>query len=134
VPQDFSPEEAIEALKQEIASDRADILLKRLIASGVIERRTPGGLVILRFNLDPAAEYLAAIRRLADMRSKRAGSKEWQSYFSKLEKTERYPKGPEGYLTVLAISYKGYKQEYSLPDIIFPWEVANETESANSAR
>jgi hypothetical protein len=30
--------------------------------SGVIERRTPAGHVILRFNLDPAAEYLAALR------------------------------------------------------------------------
>jgi len=54
-------------------------LLNRLIASGVIERRTPGGHVILRFNLDPAAEYLAAIRRLIDMKTKPASCKEWQS-------------------------------------------------------
>jgi hypothetical protein len=70
-------------------------LLKRLIASGVIERRTPGGHVILRFNLDPAAEYLAAVRRVVDMKTKRAHHEEWQRYFSSLERTEGYPSDPE---------------------------------------
>jgi hypothetical protein len=76
-------------------------LLKRLIASGVIERRTPGGHVILRFNLDPAAEYLAAIKCLVDMKTKPADRKEWQSYLSSLQRTEGYPRDPEGYLAAL---------------------------------
>jgi hypothetical protein len=42
VPQDFTPEEATEAVKQETTAEQADVLLKRHIASGVIERRTPG--------------------------------------------------------------------------------------------
>jgi hypothetical protein len=42
VPQDFPREVAIEALKQDCASDQATILLDRLIASGVLERRAPG--------------------------------------------------------------------------------------------
>jgi len=133
VPQDFTPEEASEALKQETTAEQADVLLKRLIASGVIERRTPGGHVILRFNLDPAAEYLAAIRRLVDMRTKRAGPKEWQNYFSSLEGTEGYPKEPEGNLTALATCYRAYKREFSLPDAIFPWEETVEPTSSNSA-
>jgi hypothetical protein len=133
VPQDFTPEEATEALKQETAAEQADVLLKRLIASGVIERRTPGGHVILRFNLDPAAEYLAAIRRLVDMRTKRAGPKEWQSYSSSLKGTEGYPREPEGYLTALATCYRAYKREFSLPDVIFPWEETAEPTSSNSA-
>jgi hypothetical protein len=47
-----------DALKQETTAEQADVLLKRLIASGVIERRTPGGHVILRFNLNPARSKL----------------------------------------------------------------------------
>jgi hypothetical protein len=126
VPQDFTPEEATEAIEQETTAEQADLLLKRLIASGVIERRTPGGHVILRFNLDPAAEYLAAIRRLVDMRTKRAGPKEWRSYFSSLEGTEGYPSDQEGYLTALATCYRAYKREFSLPDLVFPWEEPTE--------
>jgi hypothetical protein len=132
LPQDFTPEEATEALKQETTAEQADVLLKRLIASGVIEGRTPGGHVILRLNLDPAAEYLAAIRRLVDMRTKRAGPKEWESYFSSLKETEGYPKEPEGYLTALATCYRAYKQEFSLPDVIFPWEETAESTSSVS--
>jgi hypothetical protein len=129
VPQDFSPEDATKVLKHDSSKEHATILLNRLIASGVIERRTPGGHVILRFNRDPAAEYLAAIRRLIDMKTKSTSRKEWQSYFSSLEKTEGYPKEPEGYLTALATCYKAYKQEFSLPDIVFPWEEAAETKT-----
>jgi hypothetical protein len=122
VPQDFTPDEATEALQQATTAEQADVLLNRLIASGVLERRTPGGHVILRFNLDPAAEYLAAIRRLVDMRTKRAGPDECQSYCYSLERTEGYPSEPEGYLTALAICYRAYKREFYLPDVAFPWE------------
>jgi photosystem II stability/assembly factor-like uncharacterized protein len=118
VPQDFTPQDATEALRKDEAVDQARALLDRLIASGVIERRTPGGQVILRFNLDPAAEYLAAIRRLFSMKA--ASRKEWQSYLSSLERTERYPKEPEGYLMALATCYKTYRREFSLPDVILP--------------
>jgi hypothetical protein len=134
VPQDFTPQEATEALKKDEAADQASVLLSRLIASGVIERRTPAGHVILRFNLDPAAEYLAAIRRLADMRTKRASPKEWQSYFSVLGRTEGYPSDPEEYLTALSTCYRAYKRAFSLPDVIFPWEESADAASPNSAR
>jgi hypothetical protein len=131
VPQDFTPQEATEALKKDEAVDQARILLDRLIASGVIERRTPGGQVILRFNLEPAAEYLAAIRRLFSMKA--ASRKEWQTYLSSLERTEGYPREPEGYLTALATCYKAYRREFSLPDAVFPWEETAEPTSSNSA-
>jgi hypothetical protein len=131
VPQDFTPQEAIEALKKDEAVDQARVLLDRLIASGVLERRTPGGQVILRFNLDPAAEYLAAIRRLFSMKA--ASRKDWQTYLSSLERTEGYPKEPEGYLMALATCYKAYRRDFSLPDAVFPWEETAEPTSSNSA-
>jgi hypothetical protein len=124
IPQDFLPQDATEALKQDGSNDeQASALLNGLIASGIIERRTPGGLVVLRFNLDPAAEYLAAIRRLFSMRT--ASREEWQSHLSSLERTVDYPKGPEGYLIALATSYRAYKKDFTLPEVIFPWEGAN---------
>jgi hypothetical protein len=117
--------------KKDEAVDQARVLLDRLIASGVIERRTPGGQVILRFNLDPAAEYLAAIRRLFSMKA--ASRKEWQTYLSSLERTEGYPREPEGYLMALATCYKAYRREFSLPDAVFPWEETAEPPSSNCA-
>jgi hypothetical protein len=95
----------------------------------VIERRTPGGHVILRFNLDPAAEYLGAIRRLVDMRTKRAGPEEWQSYFSSLRQTGGDPSETEGYLTAIATCYRAYRREFPLPDGNFPWEEATNAAS-----
>jgi hypothetical protein len=108
VLQDFTPEEATETLKQPTTAEQSDV------SSGVIERRTPGGDVILRFNLDPVAEYLAAIRRLIDMRMKRAGPVEWNSYLSSLALTKGYPTEPEGYLTAFATCYRTYKH------VVFP--------------
>jgi hypothetical protein len=91
-----------------------------LIASGVIERKTPGGVAVLRFNLDPAAEYLSAIRRVFSMRT--ASREEWQTYLSSLEHTVDYPNGPEGYVIALATSYRAYKKNFNLPEVTFPGE------------
>jgi hypothetical protein len=102
VPQDFTPDDAAEVLKETNSGEQASTLLKRLIASSVIEPRTPGGHVILRFNLDPGADYLAAIKRLIEMKAKPAGRRGWYSYLSSLEQTEDYLGEPESALTALA--------------------------------
>jgi hypothetical protein len=120
VPQDFSPEDAAGALKRDGVNGQESALINRLVASGVVERRTPGGYIVLKFSLDPAAEYLAAIRQLFKMKA--ASPEEWQSYLLSLKQTVGYPKGPEGYLTALAICYKFYKRDFSLPEVSFPWE------------
>jgi hypothetical protein len=123
IPQDFLPQDATEALKQCGFNDQeSSSLLNRLVASGVLERRRPGGVAVLRFNLDPAAEYLAAIRRLFGMRT--AGREEWHTYLSSLEQTVDYPKGPEGFVIALATSYRAYKKDLNLPQVTFPWEGA----------
>jgi hypothetical protein len=132
VPQDFSPQDAADALKQDGANNQELALLNRLVASGVVERRTPGGFVVLRFNLDPVAEYLAAIRRLFSMKA--ASREEWQNYLSSLEETINYPERPEGYLAALATCYKAYKEEFSLPELLFPWERLPATGSPDSPK
>ena len=89
VPQDFLPDAAVAALTREgMANDQACALIDRLVASGVIERRNPGGNVLLRFGLDPAAEYLAAIRQLFKLRT--AGREEWQNHLCALRQTEGF--------------------------------------------
>ena len=76
--------------------------------------------MLLRFSLDPAAEYLAAIRQLFKMRT--AGREEWQDHVCALRRTDGYPGGLEGYLAALATCYRAYKTDFSLPDVLFPWE------------
>src|SRR6202022_179842 len=48
VPQDFSPDTAAEALTADVAGTQQRDLIERLIDSGVVERRTPGGYEVLR--------------------------------------------------------------------------------------
>jgi hypothetical protein len=127
VPQDFSPASAAEVLATDVAGSQQRDLIERLIASGVVERRTPGGYAVLRFSLDPAAEYLAAIRQLFKMRG--SSREQWQAHLAGLAQTEGYPKGPEGYLVAFATSYRAYRRDFSLPDMIFPWEQSIESAS-----
>jgi len=47
---------------------RTTDLLDALTSGGVIEHRTLGGISILRFALDPVAEYLTAIQAVTDLR------------------------------------------------------------------
>ena len=120
VPKDFSFEAAIESLAKEGMDNQATIVLEQLIASGVVEKRAPGGQLLLRFALDPAAEYLAAVRQLFKMKT--ASQKAWKTYLSALEQMDGYPTGPEGYLAALATCYRTFKKDFSLPDVFFPWE------------
>jgi hypothetical protein len=122
VPQDFSPSAAAEALAHGKIEIDVSALIDRLISSGLVERRMPGGHVVLRFSLDPVAEYLAAIHKLLEM--KENSFDEWKNYISSIEGMKGYPKAIDGYLTALATCYRIYKKDFSLPDIHFPWEMS----------
>lgn len=67
-----------------------------LIYAGPAERRLPGGVPVLRFSLDPAAEYLAAIRLIFLLRQGAAPA--FEDYFVKLRNIDGYPTLFEGYL------------------------------------
>jgi hypothetical protein len=68
VPSDFSPDEAIAALGTAGLGDRATTLLDGMLRGGVIERRAYRGIAVLRFGLDPVAEYLTAIHFVGGLR------------------------------------------------------------------
>jgi photosystem II stability/assembly factor-like uncharacterized protein len=130
VPQDFTMDDAVAALVAGMPESNPRALIDRLDRSGVIERRTPGGYVALRFSLDPAAEYLAAIRQLFKM--KRASPEEWTKYLVSLMQVNGYPRAFEGYLVALATCYRAYKRDFSLPEMQFPWEKVAEQPPAPS--
>ena len=120
LPQDFLEQDALDALVKGGTAEQAQTLVDRLVSSGLIERRLRAGHRILRFSLDPAAEYLAAVREVFALKG--AGQDGWQSYFTELMRREGYPDGFAGYLMALATCHRAYRQDFRLPEIRFPWE------------
>jgi hypothetical protein len=120
VPQDLSLQDAVDALARDGMADRGQLLISHLVSSGVLERRTPAGIPMLRFNLDPAAEYLAAIRTMFDLNT--SGEKTFEGHLVELAQINDYRRTCDGYLMALATCYRAYQRDFSLPDIRFPWE------------
>jgi hypothetical protein len=115
VPSDFSYDEARTAM-----GDIATALLEAMISGGILERRAFGGVVMLRFSLDPAAEYLAAIQAVQDLRNLR--SADVIARINAMKKVKGYPQDCDGYLKAFAVCYRTYHGPFGLPDIGFPWE------------
>jgi hypothetical protein len=128
VPSDFSPDDAVSALGKAGLGDRATGLLDRMISGGVIERRTFGGIALLRFALDPVAEFLTAIHFVAELRQ--LGSAELEGRVNALKGTDGYPTACDGYLKAFATCYRAYRKAFRLPDRTFPWEVGEEPAAA----
>jgi hypothetical protein len=124
VPGDFSPGEATSALEAAGLSPRATALLEALTSGGVIEHRTLGGISILRFALDPVAEYLSAMQAVSDLRQ--VGRAEVAVRVDGLMEIEGYPSACDGYLRAFATCYRAYSAEFKLPDPTFPWEAQGE--------
>ncbi len=124
VPSDFSPDEAKAALEAGGLSARASPLLEALISGGVIERRTFGGIAVLRFGLDPVAEYLTAIQSVSDLRQLRPADVPLR--VKDIEGTEGYPQACDGYLRAFSTCYRAYRGAFGLPDMALPWEIPEE--------
>ena len=120
IPGDFAPQQALEALGKANPVGQNEFLLARLVAGGLIERRLLGGIPFLRFSLDPVAEYLAAIRKLFEMRPR--GRSALDQYAVELSRIESYPRACDGYLTAFATCYRVYHSLLGLPEMDFPWE------------
>jgi hypothetical protein len=132
VPGDFSPNEAKSALAAAALSDSALTLLEALISGGVLERRTFGGIAILRFSLDPVAEYLAAIEAVLELRS--VSQTEVVDRVKTLTAMEGYPTACDGYLKGFAVCYRAFRRPFGLPEMTFPWETGEELSTLSELR
>jgi hypothetical protein len=64
-------------------------------------QRDVAGMKMLRFALDPAAEYLAAVDAVRRFGNEREG---WRAETGKLKRVKGYPTRCEGYLQALGVS------------------------------
>jgi photosystem II stability/assembly factor-like uncharacterized protein len=88
--------------------------LGRLIANGVLEESAPGGIPMLRFALDPVAEYLAALHWLELLSDDR---KEWDSFLMRLAELPGYPQTMSGFLRALADCAETYGTQFGVRPI-----------------
>ena len=119
IPRDFSRDEAESELKAAgLWDDKSDVIA-RLISNGVIENRDVGGDQILRFGLDPLAEYLAALHLLRQCGNNLG---KWEEQLSLLTfPPERYEE-IQGFIVALEDCITTYKQQSNIPDLVFPWK------------
>jgi hypothetical protein len=91
-----------------------------LTSSGVLERRLFGGIAMIRFSLDPVAEYLAAIQSVIELRH--LVHVDITARVEALMMTDGYPGACDGYLKAFASCYRNYQDAFGLPTLVFPWE------------
>ncbi|MBZ9744301.1 hypothetical protein LB516_03460 [Mesorhizobium sp. CO1-1-7] len=118
VPGDFLREAALVALT---SADLPHSCIDTLIVNGVILAHEAASVGFLRFQLDPIAEYLAAIAVCRDCGSSAAL---WGKLFDTLGGVKGYPGSIQGYLTAISICYASYLEPLKLAAVEIPWETA----------
>jgi photosystem II stability/assembly factor-like uncharacterized protein len=118
VPGDFYRDTAGKKLADHGFTATSELVIDRLIANGVLEEITPGGIRVLRFSLDPLAEYLAALHLIDILRANASGWRKWLAY---IETIEGYPPRIRGFLLALEDSITAYRKELAIPVTELPW-------------
>jgi hypothetical protein len=132
-PKDFDRVEAEARLREAGCDGRPSDVIARLIANDVLEPVAHAGTSFLSFDLDPVAEYLAAMYVLNDLRDNRPG---WEAWIEELRRTPGYPAGMQGFLGALEDCVDSHRGHFGVPDdIVFPWlEPPPEAAAAEYAR
>jgi photosystem II stability/assembly factor-like uncharacterized protein len=111
-PRDFRREAARQALQDaDLWAEQRDPV-SRLIANGVLEERNIAGTPMLRFHLDPLAEYLAALYQIDYLGG---DTREWGAWCEALSHLEGYPSRVRGFLVALLDSMTTYKDAFGIP-------------------
>jgi adenylate kinase family enzyme len=120
VPSDFRRDLAETSLKAMELGYAGDKIIDRLIANGVLNERKIGGLLLLRYALDPVAEYLAAI----DI-SLQCGDddKTWSRVTKEISATDGFPERIYGFLAALSECYIAFRKALNFPIFALPWEI-----------
>ena len=119
VPSDFGLEDGQLAAAERVSRERAGRLVGHMIAIGVLERREYAGIPLLRFALDPVADYLAAIEKIDRLRSDREA---WLGFLKSVPDTPGYPQQCDGFLIALSTCFRAYREVLELPSLTFDWE------------
>jgi photosystem II stability/assembly factor-like uncharacterized protein len=120
-PGDFRRDAALDSLRKCGFTAQAETVLDRLIMNGIIEGRRIAGLSLLRFQLDPAAEYLTAISKV---RAFLTDAEAWTEYLTSVANVQGYPRDCEGYLKALEVCIRHYRKELRIPELALPWSSA----------
>jgi photosystem II stability/assembly factor-like uncharacterized protein len=118
VPSYFYRDGAKEALAERRLRTDPDALVDRLIANGVLQETSPAGTRVLRFSLDPFAEYLAALHLIDAVRSNEA---EWHRWWRQLETVDGFPERVRGFLAALDDGLAAYRETFGIPIMDLPW-------------
>jgi hypothetical protein len=112
IPGDFQQEDGLRTIATGAICTPIGKVIERLIANGVLERREFAGIPLLRFSLDPAAEYLAAIGQIKRLQSNRD---DWERFVVRLQSVRGYPTECHGFLIALSTCYRAYQVPLKLP-------------------
>lgn len=112
VPRDFFHDDALAQLRQTVGDVDADRIIRRLADNGVIQVRDRGGIVMLRFTLDPIAEYLAALYRIEACRG---DPHKWGDWLDQIVRLPGYPGDLRGFLAALENCIVAYGSDVGVP-------------------
>jgi photosystem II stability/assembly factor-like uncharacterized protein len=126
VPTDFLRQDAEQRLST-AGMKEAAALVDRLVANAVVLEQPVAGLSRLRFQLDPVAEYLAAMATCHELGDDRSA---WSTMVARLTVLPGYPEAVRGYLAALAACYMTYRTPLKLADIELPWAIAAESKAS----
>ena len=115
IPHDFLRDRAEAALHGEGTwKDQVD-LITRLVNNGVLEQKAVAGEFVLSFNLDPAAEYLAAMFWLSKHRS---NNEQWMHWLDGLEQVDKFPQSILGFLVALDDCMMAYQNTFAVSQAV----------------
>lgn len=112
VPRDLFRDDAERTLREHDVSTENANIVQRLIENGVLEERDRVGTRIVRFVLDPIAEYAAALYRLDKLRDRQD---DWEEWADEVSSTEGYPQEMMGFLRALENCVTAYRDDFHLP-------------------
>jgi photosystem II stability/assembly factor-like uncharacterized protein len=113
VPTDFKRSELEKSLEKAGLTSVQEVV-NRLIANNLVVERSVAGLAILRFQLDPVAECLAAIDVIHTLGRDPVA---WEEFVSTMKGKAGYPDAMRGFLQALEVSWRKYREPLHLPDV-----------------
>jgi photosystem II stability/assembly factor-like uncharacterized protein len=119
VEPDFLPKEMTLSEAHAVLGSDGTGIIPRLVENGVLAKRTAGAETIMRFSLDPLAEYLAAF---ASAREAGSSKQAWERLIAKVGVEDR----AKGFGVALRLTWERYHMDFKWPEV---WESLSPVES-----